>query len=611
MNRGQGWFVVLPDSAQAASAAGILGAQAGLEVESHRSGRPWLVGQWSQDELTVTAAGSGRVALIGDHPPLAPHRAESLRRIRSADELERIAAGIPGCFHLVSSLGGRVRVRGTASGMRRIYYARAGGVTVGCDRADVLAQAVGGTLDEDALLLRLLEPAVPHPFGGRPLWREVSAVPEGHCLELDPEGGRRVARWWYPPEPCVSLEEGAPKFAEALAEAVAVRTAAGTVVSADLSGGLDSTPVCFLAARGPAKLVMFTQAGIDAGHEDALWARRAAAHLPDAEHLEMEPGRMPAFYTGLLTAGQGFDEPALGGRIRGTHTALARMMAAKGSRLHLTGEGGDQVVQALDSYVHDTLRTHPRAGLRHLRALSAECRWSPGAAIRAAADRRSYRRWLTDAAAGMGPMRLSDRTPAFMGWDMPPTLPPWITAEARERLRHLIRHESGAVIPLAPTRGRHMALAQIISSTRMCRQIARFTAHAGLPFHYPFLDDKVIEACLAVRLHERTTPFVFKPLTVTAMRGTVPDELLARRSKSEFSREIHSGLASRRPELGELLADSHMARLGLVDSGVLRRAALVLYPPQLSVSYLEMTLAVETWLRAHTTSAVKGGQFRC
>ena len=150
-----------------------------------------------------------------------------------------------------------------------------------------------------------------------------------------------------------------------------------------------------------------------------------------------------------------------------------------------------------------------------------------------------------------------------------------------------------------------MALAQIVSSTRMCRQIGRFTAQAGVPFHYPFLDDQVVQACLSVRLHERTTPFTFKPLTVAAMRGVVPDEVLARRGKSEFSREIHSGLVARRAELAELLADSQMARLGLVDVDALRQAALVLYPPQLPIYYLEMTFAVETWLRAQATTPVK------
>ncbi|MCC3768557.1 asparagine synthase-related protein [Streptomyces sp. UNOC14_S4] len=551
------------------------------------------------------------MALVGDFPRLDGRWRDSIRMSWSGYDLDRIAARMPGCFHLVSSLDGHVRARGTASGMRRLFSARIAGVTVGCDRADVLAGAVGGTLDEDALILRLLEPSVPHPFGGRPLWREVSAVPEGYDLCLSPRGGERVVRWWQPPQPHLSLEEGAPRFAQALADAVGVRTAAGGVVSADLSGGLDSTPVCFLAARGPAKLIMFTQSGIDGGHDDAVWARRAAAHLPGAEHLLMDPNELAPFYTGLLTAGQGLDEPALGGRIRGTRTELATLLSAKGSRLHLTGEGGDQVVQAMDAYIHDTLRANLRTGLRHLRALSAECRWTLGATIRAATDRRSYQRWLGDAMSDLSPMYVNDRRPAMMGWDAPPALPPWITAEAREHLRHVILRELEAISPLAPTRGQHMALMHIIPSTRPCRQIARYTAEAGLPYHFPFLDDRVIEACLAVRLHERTTPFVFKPLTVAAMRDIVPGEVLARRNKAEFSREVHSGLLARRAELAELLTDSHMARLGLVDTETLRQAALVLYPPRLPVGYLEMTLAVETWLRANSQLTAKARKLRC
>jgi hypothetical protein len=40
----------------------------------------------------------------------------------------------------------------------------------------------------------------------------------------------------------VELTVGAARVAEVLAEAVAVRTSPGGMISADLSGGLDSTP---------------------------------------------------------------------------------------------------------------------------------------------------------------------------------------------------------------------------------------------------------------------------------------------------------------------------------------------------------------------------------
>ena len=126
-----------------------------------------------------------------------------------------------------------------------------------------------------------------------------------------------------------------------------------------------------------------------------------------------------------------------------------------------------------------------------------------------------------------------------------------------------------------------------------------FQRPGGAAGHYPFLDDRVIEACLAVRLHERTTPFAYKPLTVTAMRGVVPAELLARRTKGEFSVDLHAGLRAQRAQLVQLLEVSVLARLGIVDAHALRQAVLGLYPPRLSYALLEATLAVETWLHAH------------
>jgi asparagine synthase (glutamine-hydrolysing) len=129
-------------------------------------------------------------------------------------------------------------------------------------------------------------------------------------------------------------------------------------------------------------------------------------------------------------------------------------------------------------------------------------------------------------------------------------------------------------------------------------------ARAGLPLAAPFLDDRVVEACLAVRLHERTTPWRFKPMIAEAMRDLVPATLLQRTTKGDFSVDWHAGLRRARTHLATLLDDPILGRLGLVDVDTLRKVCLGLYPYTLEPVALDRTLACEAWLRTLPSTAL-------
>jgi asparagine synthase (glutamine-hydrolysing) len=151
--------------------------------------------------------------------------------------------------------------------------------------------------------------------------------------------------------------------------------------------------------------------------------------------------------------------------------------------------------------------------------------------------------------------------------------------------------------PLAPTRGQHATLEQLRGVSYFTRHIGGIMARAGLPLAAPFLDDRVVESCLAVRLHERTTPWRFKPLIIEAMRDLVPAPVLQRTTKGDFSVDWHAGLRRSRAHLSALLNDPILAQLGLVDVDALRKVCLGLYPYALDPVALDRTLACEAWLR--------------
>jgi asparagine synthetase B (glutamine-hydrolysing) len=159
-----------------------------------------------------------------------------------------------------------MRVQGSLSGLRQVFHTRIEGVPVAGERADALAGMTGSGMDEQVLAVRVAcGSLVPPPLGEHSFWRRVRALPSDHYLRIDPCGTVGELRWWHSPEPEVGLTMGADAVRQALETAVAARTSAKGRLSADLSGGLDSTSLCFLAARaGRADLLTFRWAEAEA-----------------------------------------------------------------------------------------------------------------------------------------------------------------------------------------------------------------------------------------------------------------------------------------------------------------------------------------------------------
>ncbi|MFI6008827.1 lasso peptide isopeptide bond-forming cyclase [Streptomyces sp. NPDC051243] len=597
------WFVVLPDCASAAPVGAALRGRAVQEV-SHPSGRPWLLGSWSPHALVVGEAGRVKIAVIGEHDVTADRLSAAAGRTETVADLDRFAASLVGSFHLVASVAGCVRVQGNVTGLRRVFHARIGDATVAADRADVPADLLDAAVDEQLLAVHLLNPSVPHPLAGRPVWRGVGALPTDHYLVLDSNGRRRSVRWWTPPEPVLPMAEGAAALREALSAAVEARVRGRGLVSCDL-GGLDSTSVCSLAAHDGVKVIAYTADGRDPMGDDVTWARRTVAGLGEVEHHIIAGDRSPMVYEGLRDVDDRFDEPCPAVVDRSRWMVIPRSAAARGSPLHLTGFGGDELLAGSPAHLHALVRTRPRIALRRVRGFAAQRPWPYRETFRQLWDNSPYREWLA---------RVGDRLTAVpppleaptLDWGTPPRLPPWATPAAVDAVRELVLTAARTAEPLAERRGQHVELHAMRITSGLVRQLGQMAARTGLTVTAPYYDDRVIEAGLAVRPEDRITPWSYKPLIVEAMRGIVPDESLTRRTKDEGSHEVEVGLRENRAELLALCEDSRMARLGLIDADVLREVCGRPLPAALPFDALFQTVGCEVWLRVSASATAPG-----
>lgn len=362
----QDWFVVLPDHDATSDVVSGL-PEAPCRV-AHPSGRPWLVGRWDTDDLRVGEANGVRLAVLGCCSAEQGRLDEFAARLDDPRGASRVCGGLAGSFHVLTSVNGRTSAHGTVSGLRRVFHTRTGGVTVAADRMDVLARLTGAGLDERALALRLLVLSDFMPYDqDQPMWSGVSAVEDDSVLIIDQDGRSDIRRRWWPPDPVLTLDDGAAVLRSTLTKAVAARIDSGRRLSADLSGGLDSTSLCYLAARDDRSLITFTSScGVD-DDDDPLWADRAAEGLVDRIRRVVVLGpEMPAHYSDLNEPGPAMDEPFPGIGDRPDYRLIAQHLSSLGARLHLTGEGGDEVLQDYDGYLADLLRTRPLLGVTRL-----------------------------------------------------------------------------------------------------------------------------------------------------------------------------------------------------------------------------------------------------
>ena len=142
------------------------------------------------------------------------------------------------------------------------------------------------------------------------------------------------------------------------------------------------------------------------------------------------------------------------------------------------------------------------------------------------------------------------------------------------------------------------ALTDLRRSGEAQRHLRELARPFGIAVHAPFLDSAVIRAALSVPAASRADPWSYKPLLRAAMAGLVPSEVLGRRTKGDYSGEAYCGARGASDALRDLLRDSRLAELGVLEPGAVREVvdrmtAGIAVP----LGPLHMVMATEAWLR--------------
>lgn len=490
------------------------------------------------------------------------------------------------------------------AGHRALYF-------TGGTEAIRLASAIGPLLADGSVSRALDLATVAATAAGLWLHGPVTAyaaireLPAGHVLAWQPGAEPRVAPFWAPPGEIDHRRRPLAEAAEALrgllTDAVLERLDGAAPTAVSLSGGWDSPAVYAVAqdlgqggghALGPVRAVSISYPEGDPGREDELITDILGRWDGTTHWLQAD--EIPLVRDAAAEAAR--REQPFAHAYEHWNRALFRAANADGARVMLDGAGGDQLFQVSDAYLAELFRRG--------QWISAARQW------RGRGGRGARNFWRHVARPSLPPAipaaiaRLRGMGPPAPRFHRPPS--PWIPHRTLAALGVLERDD--ALRPALPAGDLVLeeahAFLRFPYFARILATLHGLALDEGVEVRSPLLDARIVDWAVRRPWSERADRNETKRALRAAMRGLLPESVLAPRphrtgvTSAYFLRQLR---AIGRPLIDDLLRESRLASLGIIDPARLSRAwaHVEAHPDDEIGARLLLTLQTEWWLRAH------------
>lgn len=413
------------------------------------------------------------------------------------------------------------------------------------------------------------------PYGG------IRPVPAGRALAISGRGAETTVLWNPPAERSIrfgSEREYEDCFRALFEQAVAARLQTAGPVAAELSGGVDSSSIVCMAdhliASGTAPASGLVTFSYDApGSPDRPYMEEVERHCRTARAVHLDAQELP-FLTRRIDSGSRptFAESRL--------TELRRRMERAGSSILLTGQLGDLVtgnlvddsIQVADSLRQMRFGTAVEQALQWSRSLRVPVYSVLWSAVRAAFG--GAFQWQ-ETAGGQNSL-----APSFLA-----------------RARRLASRRAGdeALAGANPSRRKRIfALRQLFGS----RFFACPDPLHGVLYSHPYTHRPLLDFLLAIPPSLLCRPGEPRRLMRRALRGSVPDPILRRRSKGNYEGTFLKAMRGCAAGFAESPESMLLARRGYIDvrsaAARLRRLNQGL---ECNAGQMRQIILLELWLR--------------
>ncbi|MBI4382317.1 MAG: hypothetical protein HY574_14160 [candidate division NC10 bacterium] len=492
-----------------------------------------------------------------------------------------------------------------ALGIRPLYYSRI------CDTflfaseiKALLAHPRVSPRPNDDVLAALLARVTAPDDQGLTFFEGVSSLPPAYMAILTPEGFVTRRYWDFDPTQRTRLrtfQEYAEAFRHYFEQAVRRRLRSAYPVAVSVSGGLDSSAIFCLAEtlrRGapehypPLLGISYTSNDGSPSDENAFIIEIERAYGVAIERVPMSVG----FLDSSRETVRHVEVPFLDEQGNTTQTFL-KTTRSLGARVLLTGHWGDQMLFD-QAYLIDLFRR--LAWGRAWAHLKEFGRWNTDV------DPEYFRRrFFLDLVKYHVPdvlIPLLRRLQSHTATDRPDR--PWYTEAFRNRIRRCASKQTPIGGPFATTHAR--SLYQEARSRHYVLWMEwnnKVGSMHRLEMAFPFLDRDLLSFLVGIPGEVQTWNGIPKALLRETMRGILPDAIVRRTSKGDFTQVVNEAMEQGYPQLVHSLRSDGMAiRLGYVKGEVIREELARLKDrirgPDCSVTWsLSDLLGLELWLQ--------------
>jgi len=378
-------------------------------------------------------------------------------------------------------------------------------------------------------------------------------------------------------------------FRSVFAESVCRRLRSDSPVLAELSGGMDSSSIVCMAdtviARGSGETprldtVSYFNDSEPNWNERPYFTKVEEKRGRTGCHIDVSPQEPHTFASDHFAP-----TPSHMQRFRKADELFAAYLTSQGSRVLLSGVGGDEVLGGVPA---PTLELADLFATARFKTLAHQLK------VWALNKRKPWFHLLFETVRGFCPVALSASRCA--------QIRPWLTAEFLSRNRVALQGYERRLNLLGPLPSLQSAMSTLDS---LRRQLACIPLPSGplYEIRYPFLDRTLLEFLFAIPRNQLVRPGQRRSLMRRALAGIVPDELLNRSRKAFINRSPRATITSEWSRLKNqpLLASS----LGVIKIPEFNAALEGTRGPQtVPVVPLLRVLAFETWLRSLRPSQV-------
>lgn len=399
-------------------------------------------------------------------------------------------------------------------------------------------------------------------------YQEIKAIPGGFGLHISKNDAQLFQVWNVDTERFLSLDEAKEILKEELTASVLLRCD-GKKITTELSGGLDSSTVTWIAAKKyPVKSI--TIIGKEE-NEDGQIARKIADKQENIQHFQYKQDEFSSIFSDMDKI---YTDYPISFYWSASDTKKILSWAKKNkSDIHFSGEGGDTVLGADFTYLVDLIHQGKwKTFISHAIGWADKKKQSPW-------------RWINAS------IRLAFHIP--------------YNPNQKHPLYSINNQVDWFNFPNIVNKGRY-SKRQGISDTLAGIHYLGYVSHGlkdlaeqeQVKLCVPYFDHNVIRICMRVRSEEKMNPYVLKPLLKRAFENELPQCLLNRNTKGDYTPDVYEGMKKNFSWFQDNFRTMYLADLGLVDLRKFRECfnRLEMGVP-IKLMKFQHTLSLEMWLR--------------